>query len=55
MVCVPGGRVAFPRGIESEPKPRPGTDIVAYDAISDKAHERLAAGHILGKLVLRVR
>ena len=82
-----GGRVAFPRGIESEPKPRPGITVVAYDAISgpeevelarlnqaveagkfeipipaeyplaeaNKAHERLAAGHILGKLVLRVR
>ncbi len=83
----PGGRVAFPRGIDSEPKPRPGITIVAYDAISgpeevelarlnqaveagrfeipiaaeyplaeaNKAHERLAAGHVLGKLVLRVR
>ena len=82
-----GGRAAFPRGIEPEPKPRPGITIVAYDAISgpeevelarlsqaveagkfeipipaeyalaqaDKAHERLAAGHVLGKLVLRVR
>ena len=82
-----GGRVAFPRGIESEPKPRPGITVVAYDAISgpeedelarlnqaveggkfeipipgeyplaeaNKAHQRLAAGHILGKLVLRVR
>ena len=82
-----GGRVAFPRGIESEPKPRSGITIVAYDAISgpeeaelarlneavqagrfeipipaeyplaeaNKAHERLAAGHILGKLILRVR
>jgi NADPH2:quinone reductase len=82
-----GGRVAFPRGIEPEPKPRPGITIVAYDAISgpeevelarlnqaveagkfeipipaeyplaeaNKAHERLAAGHVLGKLVLRVR
>jgi len=82
-----GGRVAFPHGIESEPKLRSGITIVAYDAISgpedvelarlnalvearkfeipipaeyplaeaSKAHERLAAGHILGKLVLRVR
>jgi NADPH2:quinone reductase len=82
-----GGRVAFPHGIDSEPKPRAGITIVAYDAISGpedvelahlneavearkfeipiaavypladaaKAHERLAAGHVLGKLVLRVR
>jgi NADPH:quinone reductase-like Zn-dependent oxidoreductase len=83
----PGGRVAFPNGIEPEPKPRAGISIVAYDAIegpeevalgqlnkaveagkfaipiaaeyplaeANKAHERLAAGHILGKLILRVR
>jgi NADPH2:quinone reductase len=82
-----GARVAFPNGIESEPKPRPGISVVAYDAISgpeevelarlnqaveagkfeipipaeyplaaaNKAHERLAAGHVLGKLILRVR
>ena len=83
----PGGRVAFPRGIDSEPKPRAGITIVGYDAISGpedvelarlneavaarkfeipvaaeyaladaaKAHERLAAGHVLGKIVLRIR
>ena len=83
----PGGRVAFPRGIESEPQSRSGITIVAYDAISEaeetelarlnqaiearkfeipipaeyplaeaaRAHERLASGHVLGKLLLRVR
>jgi NADPH2:quinone reductase len=82
-----GGRVAFPRGVEPEPKPREGISIVPYDAISEpedaqlarlnhaiealkfeipiaaefaladaaKAHERLAAGHLLGKIVLRIR
>jgi NADPH:quinone reductase-like Zn-dependent oxidoreductase len=79
--------VAYPNGIGSEPKPREGISIAAYDAISGpeeielarlnqavearkfeipvaaefalaeaaKAHERLAAGHVLGKLMLRVR
>jgi NADPH:quinone reductase-like Zn-dependent oxidoreductase len=83
----PGGRVAFPNGIASEPKPRDGIIVMSYDAIEGpqemglarlneaieahrfeipiaaeypladaaKAHERLAAGHVLGKLVLRVR
>jgi NADPH:quinone reductase len=83
----PGGRVAFPHGIDPEPKPRAGIRIVAYDAISGPedaelarlnkavearsfeipvpaeypladaagAHRRLAAGHVLGKIVLRVR
>jgi len=82
-----GGRVAFPHGIASEPKPREGITIVPYDAIEEaedvalarlnqavearkfeipiaaeypladaaKAHERLAAGRVLGKLLLRVR
>jgi len=82
-----GGRVAFPHGIASEPKPHEGIVIVPYDAIEGsqetglarlneaveargfeipiaaeyaladaaKAHERLAAGHVLGKLVLRVQ
>ncbi|MDB5410884.1 MAG: Bifunctional protein: zinc-containing alcohol dehydrogenase [Rhodospirillales bacterium] len=80
-----GGRVAFPNGVEPEPKPRRGIVITPYDADAGvaeferlnraieasrlevviaaayplsnaaKAHERLAAGHVLGKLVLRVR
>ncbi len=83
----PGGRVAFPNGVEPVPQPRTGITIVAYDAITEpeetelarlnqaiearkfeipipaeyplaeaaKAHARMAAGHVLGKLVLRVR
>ena len=80
-----GGRIAYPNGVEPEPKKRRGIEIVSYDgtagsrefehlgkaikaakpkiniaaeyALADaaKAHERLAAGHILGKVVLRVR
>jgi len=82
-----GGRVAFPYGVEPEPKPRAGISIVGYDAISGpeevelvrlnklvemrkfevpvaaeysledaaKAHERMAKGHVLGKIVLRIR
>ena len=79
-----GGRVAYPNGIEPEPKKRQGIKIISYDAAAGtreferltraveatrlqvpivaayplaqaaKAHERLAAGHILGKVVLRV-
>jgi NADPH:quinone reductase-like Zn-dependent oxidoreductase len=83
----PGGRLAFPRGVEPEPKARDGIRVLPYDAIEGpedlelarlnqaveagrfeipiaaefplaeaaKAHERLAAGHVLGKIVLRVR
>jgi NADPH:quinone reductase-like Zn-dependent oxidoreductase len=83
----PGGRVAFPHGIASEPTARTGITITPYDAIEGsqeaglarlnqaiearhfeipiaaeypladaaKAHERLAAGHVLGKLLLRAR
>jgi NADPH:quinone reductase len=81
----PGGRVAYPNGVEPEPRPREGLKIVSYDAVSGvreferlgraveaakleipiaacyplseaaRAHQRLAAGHILGKIVLRVR
>lgn len=81
----PGGRVAYPNGVEPEPGERPGIEIKSYDAIAgirefdrlsravenaipevpiaaayaladaDEAHERLAAGHVLGKIVLRIR
>ncbi len=81
----PGGRVAFPYGVEPEPKPRPGLAPIRYNAIpgvdefermnraieaaklrvpieaefplaqADKAQERVEAGHILGKIVLRIR
>jgi NADPH:quinone reductase len=80
-----GGRVAYPHGVEPEPKKRRGIDVTAYDAASGvkefqrlnraveaanlkvviaaqypleeaaRAHERLAEGHVLGKVVLRVR
>ena len=81
----PGGQVAFPYGVEPEPKPRPGLAPIRYNAIpgvdefermnraieaaklrvpieaefplaqADKAQERVEAGHILGKIVLRIR
>jgi NADPH2:quinone reductase len=80
-----GGRVAYPNGIEPEPRPREGLKIISYDAVSGmreferlgraveaarlevpiaacyplsaaaRAHQRLAAGHVLGRIVLRVR
>ena len=80
-----GGRLAYPNGIEPEPKKRRGLRITPYDAVAGveqfkalnfaveaaklevpiaaayslaeaaKAHERLAAGHVLGKVVLRIR
>jgi NADPH:quinone reductase len=82
----PGGRVAFPYGVEPEPKPRVGIGMVTrYNAVAGaveferlnqaitavklqvpiaaqyplaeaaKAHERLDAGHVLGKVVLQIR
>ncbi len=81
----PGGHVAFPYGVEPEPKARAGVPIVRYNAIpgvkeferlnsaiaavklkvpiqaefplaeAAKAQERVEAGHILGKIILRVR
>ena len=79
------GRLAYPNGIEPEPKKRRGVEFIPYDAISGvreferlnraveaaaklkvpiaetfplaraaKAHERLAEGHVLGKMVLRI-
>jgi NADPH:quinone reductase len=80
-----GGRVAYPSGVEPEPRKRPGIRIKTYDAApgvrefekfnravdaaklkvpvaaayplaeAAKAHERLAEGHILGKVILKVR
>jgi NADPH:quinone reductase-like Zn-dependent oxidoreductase len=79
-----GGRLAYPNGIEPEPKKQRGIKTKTYDgtagreefeqlsqaitaarlqvpiaaefSLSDavRAHERLAQGHILGKIVLRV-
>ncbi len=81
---APGGRLAYPNGVEPEPKPREGIELIGYDAISSpaaferlnraieaarlrvpiaavfpledaaKAHARLEAGHVLGKIVLRI-
>ena len=81
----PGGRCAYPNGVEPEPEKRPGIEIMSYDAAAGvreferlgravedaklrapiaaaypledaaKAHERLAEGHVLGKVVLRIR
>jgi NADPH:quinone reductase len=81
----PGGRLAYPNGIEPEPKKRRGMKFIPYDGVAgvhefrrlniaveaaklkvpiaeafplvkaDKAHERLAEGHVLGKIVLRIR
>jgi NADPH:quinone reductase-like Zn-dependent oxidoreductase len=79
-----GGRLAYPNGVDPEPKKRRDIRMTPYDAIAGveefkrlaqtleamnleipaeayglaeaaKAHERLAAGHLLGKIVLRVR
>ena len=79
-----GGRLAYPNGVEPEPKKRRGVEVVPYDAavgvreferlnraaeaahlrvpiaaefaLADaaKAHQCLA-GHVVGKIVLRVR
>jgi NADPH2:quinone reductase len=80
-----GGRLAYPNGIEPEPKRRRGIKTTPYDGLPGRkeferlsraveaarlqvpiaaefpladavrAHERLAQGHVLGKIVLRVR
>jgi NADPH:quinone reductase-like Zn-dependent oxidoreductase len=80
-----GGRLAYPNGIEPEPRKRKGLKITSYDAENEprhfeqlnramaegrieipiaevfglddarRAHERLARGHILGKIVLDIR
>ena len=81
----PGGRVAYPNGVEPEPKRRPKIRLLAYDAAvgpreftrleravvevklrvpiaaiysvaqAAKAHARLERGHVLGRIVLRIR
>src|SRR6202045_1795032 len=80
----PGGRGAYPNGVEPAPKKRRGMTLIRYDGISGvreferlnaavqaaklrvpiaecyplarayKAHERLAEGHVLGKIILSV-
>jgi NADPH:quinone reductase-like Zn-dependent oxidoreductase len=79
----PGGRVAYPNGVEPEPRKRRNLTFTPYDAVSGvreferlnravdatdlkivfagvypltratDAHRRIAAGHVLGKVVLR--
>jgi NADPH:quinone reductase len=81
----PGGRVAYPNGVEPEPKRRPKIRLLPYDAAvgpreftrleravveanlrvpiaaiyslaqAAKAHARLERGHVLGRIVLRIR
>jgi NADPH:quinone reductase-like Zn-dependent oxidoreductase len=80
----PYGRVAYPHGVEPEPRPREGIEVLPYDAVpgvseferlrsmtkaarlqvpiaeefplteARRAHERIARGHVLGKIVLRI-
>jgi NADPH:quinone reductase len=83
----PGGRVAYPTGVEPVPKPRPGVTITRYDALfgdekvqlkqlneaveaghievpiaatfaladAAAAHSRVEAGHVPGKVLLKIR
>jgi NADPH:quinone reductase-like Zn-dependent oxidoreductase len=81
----PGGRLAYPNGVEPVPKKRSGLRFIPYDAAAGvrefkrlnlatesaklqvriaatlslddaaRAHQRLAQGHLLGKIVLRNR
>ena len=83
-VIKSGGRLAYPNGVEPEPK-RNGIRITPYDAVAGvrefkhlevaveaaklqvpiahafplsdaaKAHARIERGHVLGKIVLRIR
>ncbi len=80
-----GGRVAYPNGIEPEPRKRRGIRLIPYDGLPGRsryerlaraaeeaklqipiakelplrkaadAHRRLEKGHVLGKVVLRVK
>jgi NADPH2:quinone reductase len=80
-----GGRIAYPNGVEPEPRKRPGIRVIAYDADNAprqwaalnraveeadlqvpvaasfplaeaaRAHQRVGQGHVLGRVVLRVR
>lgn len=80
-----GGRVAYPNGVEPEPRRRRGVRLLAYNAEhgpqeferleravaearlivpiarayplsqAAKAHERLEKGHVLGRIILRIR
>ena len=80
-----GGRIAYPNGVEPEPRRRPKVQMNSYDGIvsprhfsrlnraveearlqvpiaavypltqAARAHERLKRGHVLGRIVLRIR
>lgn len=80
-----GGRVAYPNGVEPEPRRRPKFRLASYDGIADpraygrlekattesklrvpiaavyplaqaaRAHARLERGHVIGRIVLRIR
>jgi NADPH:quinone reductase-like Zn-dependent oxidoreductase len=84
-LVLPGGRIAYPNGVEPPPKRRSKIKVIAYDAeagpkqwaalsravaegdvtvpIADvfplekaaQAHARLEKGHVLGRIVLKVR
>jgi NADPH:quinone reductase-like Zn-dependent oxidoreductase len=81
----PGGRIAYPNGVEPAPRKRSRISLISYDAEANpqkwnrlsraveeaklevplaavvplaraaKAHERVEKGHVLGRVVLRVR
>jgi NADPH2:quinone reductase len=81
----PGGRIAYPNGVEPKPRHRPKVRVISYDGIASpkkfsqlnraveearlqvpiaavyplaqaaRAHERLKRGHVLGRIVLRIR
>jgi len=81
----PGGRLAYPNGVEPEPKKLRGMKIISYDAKvgaqelenlnrairktdlqvpiaaefpleeAAQAHRRIDQGHVIGKIILRIR
>jgi NADPH:quinone reductase-like Zn-dependent oxidoreductase len=81
----PGGRLAYPNGVEPEPKKLRGMKIISYDAKAGvrefeklnraiqktdlqvpiaaeftleeaaDAHRRIDQGHVIGKIILRIR
>ncbi len=81
----PNGRIAYPNGVEPEPKKRAKIRVISYDAVAGpkefarlnravdearlqvpiaatyslaqaaRAHARIQRGHVLGRIVLRIR
>ena len=81
----PNGRIAYPNGVEPEPKKRAKIRVIGYDAVAGakefarlnravdearlqvpiaatyslaqaaRAHQRMQRGHVLGRIVLRIR